>query len=199
MRVKNINAKKCCRAFTLVELALTTVVIGIGLLAVMMLGRMGLQAATESEQDARCTLLANDIFATLRAASDEACATGGPQAFVDFWTTLRDDPNAGLDFPVAATPALTNLFALTPPENLIRGGGVASRVLIAVYDTSLPMPLHEWSAQFWLNVDLHESRISYDGVPNIVYLSLNIRPDAYSTRVPARSFYTHIAARHLWP
>jgi Tfp pilus assembly protein PilV len=183
--------------FTLVELALTALVIGLGLLAVLGLGRLGMQAATETESDARCALLADDILATLRTASDDVCRTGGPSAFVVFWEAMGTDPNARVNFPAAGAPAMTNLL-----DGAILGGGATSRVQLAARTTPLPDGtdlIDEWSAQFWLNVELESTLSARAGEANQVRLSLNIRPNAFVSRGTARTFYTHILAGTLWP
>jgi hypothetical protein len=183
--------------FTLVELALTALVIGLGMLAVLGLGRLGLQAATDTENDARCALLANDILATLRTASDDVCRTGGPSAFVAFWQTMQNDSTAGVSFPAAGAPAMTNLL-----ESVIRGGGAASHIQIAAQTPEPPVgvgPVDEWSARFYVNVELESTLSARINEENMVRLSLNIRPDAFGTRGPVRTFYAHILARTLWP
>lgn len=184
--------------FTLVELALTALVIGLGLLAVLGLGRLGLQAAAESENDARCALLANDILATLRTASDDVCRTGGPSAFATFWTDFLDG-NQLVSFPAAGSPAMTNSLV---QEDFIRGDGSASRILIAAQTPDLSggaSSIDEWSARLYVNVELESTLSARISEPNMVRLSLNIRPDAFGTRGTVRTFYTHSLARTLWP
>lgn len=185
--------------FTLVELALTALVIGLGLLAVLGLGRLGLQAAADTENDARCALLADDILATLRTASDDVCRTGGPSAFVTFWKDFRDG-NLRVSFPAAGAPAITNIL-----ENTIAGGVDGSRVQFATLTSASPadgidtMTIDEWSARYYLNVELESSLSARTNETNLARLSLNIRPDAFIVRGTARTFYTHILARTLWP
>jgi type II secretory pathway pseudopilin PulG len=179
--------------FTLVELALTALVIGLGLLAVLGLGRLGMQAAVDTETDARCALLADDILATLRTASDDVCRTGGPSAFVVFWETLQNDASAGVNFPAAGEPAMTNRL-----DGVIKGGGASSRAQFTAL-TPLSDPVDEWSAQFWLSIELESTLSARTNEANQVQLSLNIRPDAYGMQGAARTFYTHIQARTLWP
>jgi len=54
------------RAFTLIETALALLAIGLGLMALFGLGRIGLQSTKESENDTRCVQMADAIFETLR-------------------------------------------------------------------------------------------------------------------------------------
>ncbi|MGI6391758.1 MAG: type IV pilus modification PilV family protein [Kiritimatiellia bacterium] len=54
------------KGFTLIETALAMLAIGLGLLAIFGLGRLGLQTAKETEYDQRCALMADAIFETLR-------------------------------------------------------------------------------------------------------------------------------------
>ena len=69
--------------FTLVELAVAMFVVTTGLLAVFALLRRGQDSGTEIEADLRGGLFAETAFATLRAASDHAAATG---TWEEFWT-----------------------------------------------------------------------------------------------------------------
>ena len=67
--------------FTLVELAMASFLVAIGLLAVFALLRRGIDTEGFSEDEVRETLFAETAFATLRAASDHASATNGWNAF----------------------------------------------------------------------------------------------------------------------
>jgi Tfp pilus assembly protein PilV len=54
------------RGFTLIETALAMLAVGLGLLAFLGLGRLGLQSDKESLNDRRCAMLSNAVFETLR-------------------------------------------------------------------------------------------------------------------------------------
>ena len=74
--------------FTLVELAMASFLVAVGLLAVFALLRRGIDTEGFSEEEIRETLFAETAFATLRAAADQASATGT-------WTNFWDDIEAG--------------------------------------------------------------------------------------------------------
>ena len=76
--------------FTLIELALAALLVGIGLLALIALGRNAIRAAMEAEDELRATALAGDIFTTLRAASSEAYQTYGREGWVEFWNSVTN-------------------------------------------------------------------------------------------------------------
>ena len=59
-------AAPCARAaaFTLIETALALLAIGLGLMALFGLGRIGLQSSKESENDTRCAQMTDAVFET---------------------------------------------------------------------------------------------------------------------------------------
>lgn len=69
--------------FTLVELAMASFLVAVGLLAVFALLRRGIDTGGFSEEEIRETLFAETAFATLRAAADNAASTNGWTAFWD--------------------------------------------------------------------------------------------------------------------
>ena len=84
-------------------------------------------------------------------------------------------------------------------EGVILGDGSSSRVQLATLAPDGAGTIDEWSAQFWLNVNLESTLSTRTNQPNLVRVSLNIRPDVFTSRGTARTFYTHILARTLWP
>jgi len=99
------------RAFTLIETALAMLAIGLGLLAFFGLGRLGLQAAKETEYDQRCAMMADTVFETLRdynARFVEEARTNNASGhtWVELWERTRRNefkipfpPVTGILFP----------------------------------------------------------------------------------------------------
>lgn len=69
--------------FTLVETALALLAISIGLLGIFGLARHGLKASGDADEETRCTLLAETVFASLHAKNDELAAKKA--SLYDWW------------------------------------------------------------------------------------------------------------------
>lgn len=74
--------------FTLVELAVSSFLVAVGLLAVFALIRRGIDTGEFSEEEIRETLFAESAIATLRATAEHASATG---TWTDFWEAFAGD------------------------------------------------------------------------------------------------------------
>ena len=90
--------------FTLIETALAMLAIGLGLLAVFGLGRLGLQSAKETGHDRRCVMMADAVFETLREHNarfvDEARTNGmAGTSWVVLWQQAFQDK---IPFPLIA-------------------------------------------------------------------------------------------------
>ncbi|MCL2104057.1 MAG: hypothetical protein FWH21_03230 [Kiritimatiellaeota bacterium] len=68
-------------AFTLVETVLALVAIGIALIGLFGLGRIGLESSREAENDRRCTMMADAVFETLRAVNEVFVAEARTNGF----------------------------------------------------------------------------------------------------------------------
>jgi len=98
------------KGFTLIETALAMLAIGLGLLAIFGLGRLGLQTAKETEYDQRCAMMADAIFETLRdynAYFIEAARTNNvsgqtPKTWWTYWSETREAEKSGIPFPLVA-------------------------------------------------------------------------------------------------
>jgi len=86
----DVSPTKTGAGFTLIELALAALLVGIGLLALITLGRNAARAAMEAEDELRATALAEDVFATLRAASTEMYQAGGYEKCLVFWNLVTN-------------------------------------------------------------------------------------------------------------
>ena len=83
------NFRTSLRGFTLIETALVMLAIGLGLLALFGLGRLGLQSTKEIGNDQRCAMMADAVFETLREYNarfvDEARTNGVPNTWENLW------------------------------------------------------------------------------------------------------------------
>ncbi len=78
-----IRRGKHATGFTLIETALALFAISLGLLGIFGLARHGLKASGDADDETRCALLANTIFATLHAKNDELAAK--KSSLYDWW------------------------------------------------------------------------------------------------------------------
>jgi Tfp pilus assembly protein PilV len=69
--------------FTLVETALALLAISLGLLGIFGLARHGLKASGDADEETRCAMLADTIFASLQAKNDELAAK--KSSLYDWW------------------------------------------------------------------------------------------------------------------
>lgn len=103
------------KGFTLIETALAMLAIGLGLLAIFGLGRLGLQTAKETEYDQRCAMMADAIFETLRDYNarfvDEARTNGVVSGTWEYlWEQARQN-KFDIPFPpIAGMSASDELF-----------------------------------------------------------------------------------------
>jgi len=80
------------KAFTLVETALALLAISLGLLGIFGLARHGLRNAGDTENETRCTLLADTIIETLKAKNAELIAEGySLNNWKLFWKTFAQN------------------------------------------------------------------------------------------------------------
>ena len=80
----------CRSGFTLVEMALTAMIIGLGILTVLGLARHGGKNALRAADDSRAALFADSAFATLHAINDTLRYTGKSNQWERFWQDFRD-------------------------------------------------------------------------------------------------------------
>ena len=124
------TADLCSQAgFTLVELALTSFLIAVGLLGVYALLRTGMESGVAQERDVRGALFAESAFATLDAAADEA-AEYGRTNWVEFLECFFLNATTNLPLPGATQkdweseqPDYTHSFSEAKPTRLLWGLG----------------------------------------------------------------------------
>ena len=74
--------------FMLIELAVASLVIAVGILALLGLSNIGERAATDTENETRATLFADEVFTTLRLYSDQVSRNTNHLGWLEFWTAV---------------------------------------------------------------------------------------------------------------
>jgi hypothetical protein len=82
----------------LIELAVAAMVIAIGVLALLGIAHVGERAATDTENETRAALFADEVFTTLRLYSDQVSANTNHQGWLEYWTRVARGEQI---FPVA--------------------------------------------------------------------------------------------------
>ncbi len=178
-------------AFTLIETALALLAIGLGLLALFGLGRLGLQSAKESEHDQRCALMADAVFETLRDTNaryvDEARTNRLQQSWVDRWANTVQNANQ-IPFPPVAgmctsrdTPPNQTLYLTFNTEELA--------------EAFLPdeLVLTEWNPRYKLRLQRKYEKSRVAGDYNLLHVNLFIYPDGDTYSSEYRVFQTTLS------
>ena len=188
----------CCRsnhpnprsAFTLVEIALATLVLSLGLLTLFGLGRLAMENAARAENETRTALFADNIFSSLRSVSEDLCATGGPSAWAVFWTGFS---NGTIPLPIP----LPEATAFSNPKNFsdqVWGNGSwCTNFFYArpdIHGPSTNAPISEWGVRFALEVELTNDFVAVPGTTNQARVTLHVAPGAYGTISESRTFFT---------
>ncbi len=178
-----------CRAFTLIETALAILAIGLGLIAIFGLGRIGLQTSKETENDMRCAQMADAVFATLREYNarfvDIARTNAIPTSWLLQWQTTVTTPEQ-IPFPLVANMSVSaNLFLSfwtepPPPETITTA---------AAYDPDT-LSLSDWNPRYNLFLDIKYKSSDVAGGPNFVAVTLFIYPDGDTYSSDPRIFHT---------
>jgi type II secretory pathway pseudopilin PulG len=86
--------------FTLVEVALSVVVVAVGVLAAFALIGTGLDSSAKAVSETRAAIFADDVFNSLRTRNEQAIEAGSA-AWLTFWTGFS---SGGIQLPVAGGP-----------------------------------------------------------------------------------------------
>ena len=180
--VKIPDPKTRSRAFTLIETALAMLAIGLGLLALFGLGRLGLQATKESENDARCALMADAVFETLRdynARFVENARTNALSAtWIQQWDLAYGTPKQIPFPPVANMSASENLYLMFAPES----------TLAPAFDRDA-LSLSDWNPRYQLfRQNKYASPVA--GNVNLLQFTLLIYPDGDTYSSDPRIYHT---------
>ncbi len=181
--------------FTLIEVTLAAVVISMGLLALFGLGHFALRNARAAEDNTRAAMLADDVFASLRAVSEDLCASNNPAAWSAFWRDFADG-KTNLPLQLSTAASFSNQF-----DNTVRGNGrICTNYLFSrpeIHGAGLP-PLPEWSARYWMDIAL-TNQMGDAGETNLVRVTLHVVPGLSGEAGESRAFYTHFAEHGTLP
>ena len=171
-------------AFTLIETALAMLAIGLGLLAIFGLGRLGLQAANETQNDQRCAMMADAVFETLReynarfveeARTNNATAS----AWQQLWEKVRNKEIA-IPFPPIAGMSVS-------PDIPLRFTGPDS--FAATFDKD-NLSLADWNPFYSLSGTFFPDPSPISGLDNGLHITLVIHPDGYTYSSDQHVFHT---------
>jgi len=199
-------SQKSRAGFTLIELALAALLVGIGLLSLIVLGRNAVRVAMEAEDELRATALAEDIFATLRAASSEAYQSGGYAQCIEFWSAVTN-MNAGntsrvleilgRDTSGDGDTGMPSKFLMHPAarDNHYIYNDALDSLETDALDTAITFPFYQWEwdakefvfrpagdklGTLWearYQIDIELANLFWEHLPaDVVKVTLNIRP-----------------------
>ncbi len=184
------HPQKSRAGFTLIELALAALLVGIGLVSLITLGRHAMQAALEVEDERRSAALAEDVFATLRSASSHVYQTQGYEGCTNFWQAVTNSNREG------------NIVALLGEDSsLLHPATWASTERPYIYNAALKddefsFPFFQtttngldyifrpasdnfgtiWEAHYNIDIELKNFLNDASLPPNVVGVTLHIRP-----------------------
>lgn len=174
-------------AFTLVEIALATLALSLGLLAWFGLGRMAMENAASAENDTRAALFADNLFASLRSVSEDLCATGGPAPWASFWSGFASG-STPLPIPLPENLAFTNRF----DPQVWGHGRWHTNFFYARPDLHGPSTntIPEWGVRFAIEVELTNDFAGVSANTNQARVTLHVAPGAYGPISESRTFFT---------
>ena len=175
--------------FTLIETALALLAIGMGLLAIFGLGRIGLQSTKESENDTRCVQLADAVFETLREYNTRYVAYAQSNHIENAWAMLWDQTITQVDSipfpPVANMSTNANLWlqidtsAVISMDNSVRAFNKDA------------ISLTDWNPRYQLIMAPPPGAFSpIAGGYNLLFVMLYIYPDGDTYSSDYRTFQT---------
>jgi len=186
--------KAAASAFTLIETALAMLAIGLGLVALFGLGRLGLRATKETDHDQRCALMADAVFETLRETNarfvDEARTNRFQQSWSTRWVNAIATANQ-VAFPPVADMCTSRDPALDAPLYLIFSLDRNNLVLANAYDND-SLLLTEWNPRYTLLVEDRYSSTIANGI-NVKQVTLLIYPDGDTYSSEQRIFQTTLS------
>ena len=176
----------CPRAagFTLIETALALLAIGLGLMALFGLGRIGLQTTKESENDARCVQMADAVFETLREYNtriiDQSRTNTLSNSWLQKWQTVWSTPQQ-IPFPSVANMSMSEDLYL-----LFNTGKVEPAYVEAT------LSLTDWNPRYEL-VAYGSGSSQVAGGMNLINVTLAIYPDGDTYSSAYRLFHTTLS------
>ena len=188
-------------AFTLIELALSVFVMGVGILGVFGLSRLGITAAAEAEDEVRAAMFADDVFTTMRLYADAMRGTNSDD-WVDFWENIETN-----EFPVAGADLWQDADGYVP--TIVPDGEIHTNVFYSVDirdEGASFAPIPEYALHYRITIDEEPYSLSaamsgrdygYTEVSSesTYRVSLHVWNGGARRRPEAYSFYTHFCER----
>lgn len=191
--------RRCAAAFTLIELALSVFVMGVAILGIFGLSRLGIAAAAEAEDEARAAMFADDVFTTMRLYADAVRGTNS-EDWIDFWENI--DTN---EFVVAGADFWQDADGYVP--TIIPDGEIHTNVFYSVDvrdEGATFAPIPEYALHYRISIDedpysISAAMYSSDGgygyaevsPENTYRATLHVWNGGARRRPEAYSFYTH--------
>ncbi len=166
--------------FTLIETALALLAIGLGLMAIFGLGRIGLQTTKESDNDTRCVQMADAVFETLREYNarfvDSTRTNSASGSWFQQWQSVIANTQQ-IPF-----PAVANMNA--SPNRVLK----VYTQFASTYDENA-LSLLDWNPRYELAIEPNNA--SYvAGDVNMLLVTLVIYPDGDTYSSEYRFFQT---------
>lgn len=172
-----MNRRDNRSGFTLVELALAALVIGLGLLLVFGLSRNAHEYATMAEAETRVALFADNVFNGMASINAQVNASSVSNAFERFWRAFNDGET---NIAVTASP----MWAPTPGGELVisranADGTVGETNAIVFNSADLDEPsgtnTYEYACRYFLRITL-TNRSDSSSWPNSSQVQLDVAP-----------------------
>ena len=176
------NPPKKSGGFTLIETALALLVIGLAFLSIMGLGRSGLIAAKEANNETRCEEMADAVFETLniynQRFAEYARTNNVGQSWAYMWNEAVQTPNF-FPFPRVEGMSMSN--------NLFLNVSINNQFYNA-YDPST-LSLSDWNPRYRLYITGKKTS-TLSSSANTQEIFLFIYPDGDTDSTPLRLFST---------
>lgn len=116
-------------AFTLVETALALLAISLGLLGIFGLARHGLKNGGDTENETRCTLLADTVFETLKAKNNALLAERySLNEWQNFWTSFANNKTSYTTY-FCSLPLMFDVTSLDTSLKIICGSAATPPII----------------------------------------------------------------------
>lgn len=177
--------KRRRRGFTLIETSLAMLAIGLGVLAVFGLGRLGLRSAKEAENSERCARLAGAVFETLRATNERFAGECRTNLAGLTWHQCWENTSSSarqIPFPLVAEMSGSENLYLTFTSS---GSGEPQ----PAYDPAA-LSLREWNPRYRLHLYDDPDAL---GRHDLIHVLLEIYPDGDTYSSEARLYHTTLS------
>ena len=199
-------ARTRAAAFTLVETALALLAISLGLLGIFGLARHGLKNGGDTENETRCTLLADTVFETFKAKNNEL--TARKVSLYDWWNYWRQFASNENQISLYLPP----MQEISENYSAIRISVLSTHVLHELVTSSNPVTEIRWNPVYdlQLSVDFNDiiqfnNVTQLELVPEILLrlacdaglldgrqidVTLTLHPGRFQSGAETRTFYT---------